>query len=669
MDNDAIKTEYREEEEATLPETDAELTAEDTVIGEPAAEAPEDTAAEVTSEEAAGETTEESPAPETEGMPEEGSAEVSPEEGADTPEVPEKEQPASADETGEPAAEDGEDVPPEWVAAIPELEEEPESPAGPEQARGRGKKKKGWIWALVLLLIAAAAGGGYYYYDQLKTAARDELYASMTYDPGETAPIEYGDEIGIEDILDLPENVTADGTIDTLKAGEQEVNFTVEEFTRFNESVKKTVPVTFRVEDTKYPAITFTRPIALIPLGSEFDPDDNIESVTDPVDGDLEYSEEPRPGTYTIVSDVDAEKVGIYEVTVHAEDINGNETEADYRVRVFRKRESSVDTTPPEIWFNEILQEVKFGEEYDLKDNIYSVYDAVDGMLEYSEELEDGTYTIKGDIDYEDPGDYVVRVRARDKSGNEYSRIFTVRVLEKEEESVPESSVTESSAPQSSTPQSSTPQSSAPHSSSAPTSSSAPVQSSSSSRPESSTESKPQEISESSAPSEISEISSESSATESSEESSETPQGGTWVPDPSTNAGYIYNFITNDMGLNRACGLAILAHMRRESGYSPTAFNPDGYYGLCQWGGGRYDNLIAWCGANGYDYTTLEGQLRFMQMELNGTYSGVLAAMQACSNTADGAYDAAYVFGKRYEVSGEALAVSAANTAVDWFNS
>ena len=90
---------------------------------------------------------------------------------------------------------------------------------------------------------------------------------------------------------------------------------------------------------------------------------------------------------------------------------------------------------------------------------------------------------------------------------------------------------------------------------------------------------------------------------------------------------------------------------------------------MCQWGGGRDANLINWCSANGYDYTTLDGQLHFMQMELNGTYSGVLSALQGCSNTADGAYDAAYVFGKRYEVSGEALAVSAANTAVEWFYS
>ena len=551
------------------------------------------------------------------------------------------------------------DVVPEWAAALPELEEETEQPAAPAASKPK-KKKRAWIYALIIFLIAAAVGG-YYYYDEMKQSAREELYDAMSLEIGDIQTVEYGDEIDLEELLALPDNAGITGEIDTKKEGEQQIEVVLEEFTRFNESVKKTFPVTLKVEDTKYPEITFTRPIELISLGSEFDPNSNILKVTDPVDGDLEYSETLGPGTYTLISDVDTSRGGVYEVEARAMDLNGNETLGRYRARVFYKRESASDITPPEIWFNEILQEVKFGEEYDLKDNIYSVYDDEDGALEYSEELEDGTYTIKGDIDYETPGDYVVRVRARDTSGNEHSRIFTIRVLEK---------VTESSAPESSTPASSTPVSSAP-ASSAPQSSSAPASSApaSSSKPESGTSGKPEEISSgSSAPSEISEISSVSSTPESSE-SSETPQGGTWVPDPSTNAGYIYNFITNDMGLNRACGLAILAHMRRESGYSPTAYNPDGYYGLCQWGSGRYDNLIAWCGANGYDYTTLEGQLRFMQMELNGTYSGVLATMQGCSNTADGAYDAAYVFGKRYEVSGESLAVSAANTAVEWFNS
>ncbi len=139
-------------------------------------------------------------------------------------------------------------------------------------------------------------------------------------------------------------------------------------------------------------------------------------------------------------------------------------------------------------------------------------------------------------------------------------------------------------------------------------------------------------------------------------------------PDPDTNMGQIYAYITQEMGLNRAVAFGILAHMRRESRFLPTAYNPAGYYGICQWGGGRYSNLINWCTENGYDYSTIDGQVRFLDKELNGAYSGVLDALKECENSADGAYQAAYVFGMRYEVSGLSNAQSAGSAAMAMFN-
>ena len=139
-------------------------------------------------------------------------------------------------------------------------------------------------------------------------------------------------------------------------------------------------------------------------------------------------------------------------------------------------------------------------------------------------------------------------------------------------------------------------------------------------------------------------------------------------PDPNTNMGKIYTYITETMELNRAVAFGILAHIRRESRFTSTAYNPSGYYGLCQWGGNRYTNLINWCDENGYDYTTLDGQVRFMEHELNGPYSKVLDSLKECENTADGAYDAAYVFGMRYEVSGLANARIAGYSAMEMFN-
>ncbi|MBQ8996238.1 MAG: hypothetical protein IJ091_10530 [Oscillospiraceae bacterium] len=145
-------------------------------------------------------------------------------------------------------------------------------------------------------------------------------------------------------------------------------------------------------------------------------------------------------------------------------------------------------------------------------------------------------------------------------------------------------------------------------------------------------------------------------------------QIGKAYPDPDSNMGIIYKYITEEMGLNRAVAFGILAHMKRESTFLPTAYNPSGYYGLCQWGGNRYTNLISWCTENGYDYTTIEGQVRFMNSELNGPYSKVLDTLKECENTAEGAYEAAYAFGMRYEVSGIALAKSAGSAAMSMFN-
>ena len=152
-------------------------------------------------------------------------------------------------------------------------------------------------------------------------------------------------------------------------------------------------------------------------------------------------------------------------------------------------------------------------------------------------------------------------------------------------------------------------------------------------------------------------------------EAEQTPEPETPEPVSAVNLSggtaqeQIMNYITGTMGLNRAAACGIVAHMRHESSLNPQAYNPSGYYGLCQWGGGRYENLMNWCGANGLDYTTIGGQLQFMNMELSGAYAGVLSQLQSVEDSADGAYDAAWAFGMSYEVSGEYLADLAGQTA------
>ena len=112
----------------------------------------------------------------------------------------------------------------------------------------------------------------------------------------------------------------------------------------------------------------------------------------------------------------------------------------------------------------------------------------------------------------------------------------------------------------------------------------------------------------------------------------------------------IYKFLVGEMGFNRAAAMGVLANMYYESNYQPTIPGDSGTsYGLCQWHAGRKTNLINWCNENGFDYTTIEGQLRFLQYELPTRYPSVYSYLKKVENTAEGAYDAAYYFCFNFE--------------------
>ena len=79
---------------------------------------------------------------------------------------------------------------------------------------------------------------------------------------------------------------------------------------------------------------------------------------------------------------------------------------------------------------------------------------------------------------------------------------------------------------------------------------------------------------------------------------------------------YIYCRYT--MGYNNAACCGILCNLYAESEFNPTreeTANKVGY-GICQWSFDRRQDLMAWCGEQGLDYTKMLPQLRFMQYEL-----------------------------------------------------
>jgi len=112
--------------------------------------------------------------------------------------------------------------------------------------------------------------------------------------------------------------------------------------------------------------------------------------------------------------------------------------------------------------------------------------------------------------------------------------------------------------------------------------------------------------------------------------------------DEYTNAEKCFLYFTADMGLSEAAACGIMANIYKESTFNPEAGSS--YYGLVQWGGGRKTNLHAFCKENGFSSATMEGQLNFLEHELNGAYASVLEYLNSVPNTAQGAFDAAYHF-------------------------
>ncbi|MBQ9522031.1 MAG: InlB B-repeat-containing protein [Oscillospiraceae bacterium] len=136
----------------------------------------------------------------------------------------------------------------------------------------------------------------------------------------------------------------------------------------------------------------------------------------------------------------------------------------------------------------------------------------------------------------------------------------------------------------------------------------------------------------------------------------------------SPNETTVYQYLTNDMGLNCAAACGVLANIKAESDFNPHALGDKGTsYGICQWHNERWDSLKAYCAQNGYDDTTLTGQLHYLEYELKKSYSRVWKALQSVPDTADGAYEAASVWCVQFEIPAnkDAVAIVRGNMARD----
>ena len=123
------------------------------------------------------------------------------------------------------------------------------------------------------------------------------------------------------------------------------------------------------------------------------------------------------------------------------------------------------------------------------------------------------------------------------------------------------------------------------------------------------------------------------------------------------NTNKIYDYLRNVMGLNHAATCGILANIQCESNFAPTAIGDGGTsYGLCQWHLERFARLVSWCNENGYNYHLVEGQMGYLQYELETLYTDVYNYVQQVSDTEQGAYDAAYYWCAYYEMPSDTIA-------------
>lgn len=112
----------------------------------------------------------------------------------------------------------------------------------------------------------------------------------------------------------------------------------------------------------------------------------------------------------------------------------------------------------------------------------------------------------------------------------------------------------------------------------------------------------------------------------------------------------IFYFVKDELGGTNAAACGILANVRCESNFNYNAVGDGGTsYGICQWHSSRWTNLKAFCNSNGYDWTTLEGQLYFMKYELENVYTVTNRIVKTYDNTEDNAYWVGYYWCTNYE--------------------
>ena len=197
----------------------------------------------------------------------------------------------------------------------------------------------------IVLLVILVGGAGYFflskflethniYFDSIiPTITNKSVEDTMGITFAESSEIEWytGSVDPLEYATSESGTLTAEPElIDSTVIGPVTVTYTVIDA----DGNRKTFDHEFEVVDNEAPVIAFASDKVTLSVGDSFDPNANIDSVKDRVEGDLTYSDTADFGKYTVTSNVDTTVSGTYSVEVSAIDANGNEIKGSYSVVV-----------------------------------------------------------------------------------------------------------------------------------------------------------------------------------------------------------------------------------------------------------------------------------------------------------------------------------------------
>lgn len=164
-----------------------------------------------------------------------------------------------------------------------------------------------------------------------------------------------------------------------------------------------------------------TKKVAMVEYGSK------KYNINDLIDTDDSSS-------VRVVKDVDSKKIGNQKLVVC---VNKDGVNKDVSINVEVK-----DTTAPEIKIKDETVSLNAGDNFDVFNNLDSVYDKVDGVIDYQQkeivnyDVDTNYYTIDGNVDTNVSGVYPVVISAVDKYGNKSSVTYNVVVEDKVQEEV-----------------------------------------------------------------------------------------------------------------------------------------------------------------------------------------------------------------------------------------